>query len=264
MSDEQFDAALDLLRRLDPANVAANLNTLCRHNQDLAEDLLTSVDQPLSVREDPTSHKPFLCCDYNRDGDSYRSPHSNTYVPPIDDAPTPSKDLRSLEVILNDAVETYRELYYEGGLSSCYLWEPEAGKLAGVVLIKKELGRSVWDSVHVFEATEGRGEASYELTSTVLLSISSKLSSKGKLAVSGNLTRQISREMPLSKPKDHVVNVGTLVEEMESRMRSLLHEVYFGKTTDIVGDLRTVQNQKEIREEEARRASLAAAERKGL
>lgn len=30
----------------------------------------------------------------------------------------------------------YRDLYYEGGVSSCYLWDLEHG-FAGVVLIKK-------------------------------------------------------------------------------------------------------------------------------
>jgi len=37
----------------------------------------------------------------------------------------------------------------------------------------------------------------------------------------------------------HVVNVGRLVEEMEGKMRNMLQEVYFGKTRDVVGDLRS-------------------------
>jgi hypothetical protein len=37
----------------------------------------------------------------------------------------------------------------------------------------------------------------------------------------------------------HVANVGRMVEEMEGRMRGLLQEVYFGKTRDVVGDLRS-------------------------
>lgn len=37
----------------------------------------------------------------------------------------------------------------------------------------------------------------------------------------------------------HVVNVGRMVEEMEGKMRNMLQEVYFGKTRDVVGDLRS-------------------------
>jgi len=31
------------------------------------------------------SNKDFIVCDYNRDGDSFRSPWSNKYTPPLDD-----------------------------------------------------------------------------------------------------------------------------------------------------------------------------------
>ena len=117
----------------------------------LCEDLLSSIDQPLKVAKDKASKRDFLLCDYNRDGDSYRhappqphdthvtqhrSPWSNTYEPPIDDGATPSPRLRELEVQANQAFDTYRELYFEGGVSSVYLWDLEHG-FAGVVLLKK-------------------------------------------------------------------------------------------------------------------------------
>lgn len=38
---------------------------------------------------------------------------------------------------------------------------------------------------------------------------------------------------------EQVVNVGKMVEDMEGKMRNLLQEVYFGKTRDVVGDLRS-------------------------
>lgn len=37
----------------------------------------------------------------------------------------------------------------------------------------------------------------------------------------------------------HIVNIGRLVEDMEGKMRNMLQEVYFGKTKDVVGDLRS-------------------------
>lgn len=39
----------------------------------LCEDLLSSVDQPLKIARDKVVGKDYLLCDYNRDGDSYRS-----------------------------------------------------------------------------------------------------------------------------------------------------------------------------------------------
>jgi capping protein beta len=88
------------------------------------------------VEKDKASNKDYLLCDYNRDGDSYRSPWSNTYDPPIDDGAVPSDRVRLLEEQANAAFDTYRELYFEGGVSSAYLWDLDHG-FAGVILIKK-------------------------------------------------------------------------------------------------------------------------------
>lgn len=74
-----------------------------------------------------------------------RSPWTNEYIPASPQGPTPSPALRELEVTLNAAFDTYREMYFEGGVSSVYLWDldeqPAAGgkemNFAGAVLIKK-------------------------------------------------------------------------------------------------------------------------------
>lgn len=55
------------------------------------------------------------------------------------DATYPSAKLRKLEIAANDAFDTYRELYFEGGVSSAYFWDLEDGAFAGVVLIKKSM-----------------------------------------------------------------------------------------------------------------------------
>jgi capping protein beta len=46
----------------------------------LCEDLLSSVDQPLKIVRDKHVGKDYLLCDYNRDGDSYRSETFQIYV----------------------------------------------------------------------------------------------------------------------------------------------------------------------------------------
>jgi len=111
----------------------------------LTEDLLSSVDQPLSVRRCKQTGRDYLLCDYNRDGDSYRSPWSNEFDPPLGatgggesggGGATPSEKVRRMEVKANEAFDVYRELYYEGGVSSVYFWNLDDG-FAGVVLLKK-------------------------------------------------------------------------------------------------------------------------------
>ena len=66
-----------------------------------------------------------------------RSPWSNAYFPPIDDGFLPSEKLRALEVEANTLFDAYRELYYEGGVSSAYLWDLDNGGFAGCFLVKK-------------------------------------------------------------------------------------------------------------------------------
>lgn len=46
---------------------------VCVQVPSLCEDLLSSVDQPLKIARDKVVGKDYLLCDYNRDGDSYRS-----------------------------------------------------------------------------------------------------------------------------------------------------------------------------------------------
>ena len=65
-----------------------------------------------------------------------RSPWSNKYDPPLGDGAVPSDRLRKLEIEANQAFDTYREMYFESGICSVYLWDLDHG-FAGVVLIKK-------------------------------------------------------------------------------------------------------------------------------
>ena len=159
-----------------------------------------------------------------------------------------------MEEALNAAVDVYRELYYEGGVSSAYLWALDEG-FAGVVLFKKTAsgvgggGKGGWDSIHVLEVNEApaKRSAHYKLTSTVILDLGMQSAAVDSLELAGNLTRQTQQDLPLSGLREaeieqgHIVNIGRMVEDMETRMRNLLQEVYFGKAKDVVGDLRSIQ-----------------------
>ncbi|THH27867.1 hypothetical protein EUX98_g6324 [Antrodiella citrinella] len=267
------DSMLDLMRRLPPTRVEENVNALVGMCPDYADDLLGSVDQPLKVMVDRATGKEYLACDYNRDGESYRSPWSNEYDPPLDDGTVPSPKLRKLEITANEAFDTYREMYYEGGVSSVFLWDLDDGGFAGVVLLKKALKPALssepsgsWDSIHVFEAAERGRQAHYKLTSTVMLQMVDRATSKsdnvfpgkekddrnevkreGEVALSGSMTRQTEQDWPLQDQTSHITNTGRMIEEMEIKMRNLLQEVYFGKTRDVVFDLRSLDDLEKAR-----------------
>ena len=111
--------------------------------------------------------KLYLLCDYNRDGDSYRSPWNNVYEPPLPDGFMPSDRLRQIEERMNIVFDSYRALYYEGGISSVYLWDLEAddGSFAACFLIKKEIlepqrrvSQGNWDSIHVVQVVPLAGQ----------------------------------------------------------------------------------------------------------
>merc|ERR1711994_1058895 len=135
----------------------------------------------------------------------------------------------------NTAFDQYREMYFEGGVSSVYLWDLDHG-FAGVILIKKagdgdsKKIKGCWDSIHVVEVQEkssGRN-AHYKPRS-------------GTMNLGGSLTRQVEQDCPVSEASPHIANIGRLVEDMENKIRNTLNEIYFGKTKDIVNGLRSVQ-----------------------
>ncbi|CRG86449.1 F-actin-capping protein subunit beta [Talaromyces islandicus] len=255
MADTQFDSALDLLRRLSPRDTGRSLQSITTLVPDLTEDLLSSIDQPLEVRRCSKSNRDYLLCDYNRDGDSYRSPWSNEFDPPLEDGTVPSERVRKLEVAANEAFDVYRDLYYEGGIGSVYFWDLDDG-FAGVVLLKKGVtpgGKSsgAWDSIHVFEATDRARSSHYRLTSTVILHLANETDALGEMNLSGNMTRQVEADLPVESDASHIANVGRLVEDMELKMRNLLQEVYFGKAKDVVGDLRSLASLSETNQDRA-------------
>lgn len=245
---DSIDASLDLLRRLNPKDISSNVEKLCSLKPEMSEELLSSVDQPLQIKICPKTSKEFLICDYNRDGDSYRSPWSNEYDPPLNDGTIPSKQIRELEIDANAAFDVYRTQYFEGGLSSVYLWDLDDG-FAGVILIRKDRSTAVWNSIHVFEALDRGRSWHYKLTSTVILSLSAKNSKVGEMDLNGNMTRQVEQDLPVTKSVGHIQNVGKMVEDMEIKMRNFLQEVYFGKAKDVSAELHSVASLNTAREE---------------
>jgi len=249
---DQLDCALDLMRRMPPSQIEDNLAGLIDLVPELTEQLLSAVDQPLKIAHDAHSKKDYLLCDYNRDGDSYRSPWSNQYDPPTDGA-TPSAELRKTEMQANEVFDIYRELYYEGGTSSVYCWDLDQG-FAACILIKKTQDTSrkgqpmkgTWDAIHVVEVRDNRNKtAHYKLTSTVMLAIETKTDATGTVNLAGSLTRQAEQDFAVNDLNPHVSNIGRMVEDMELKLRNTIEFIYFGKTKDVVNELRLLIGVKE-------------------
>jgi capping protein beta len=191
-----------------------------------------------------------------------------------DDGFKPSEGLRELEVMANQLFDGYRELYFEGGHSSVYLWDVEeeesastqevgltSGSFAGCFLIKKDVDPSVgarsnlasggWNSIHVIEAgvpgpqdAKGIAKANYKLTTTVMITMNSpKESDMGNTSLSGTLTRQTSQVMSVDCKTgidNHLTNIGKLIEETEIELRLNIDSLYIQKTREVVNNLRDV------------------------
>jgi len=263
---DQLDCALDLMRRMPPAQIEDNLAGLIDLVPHLTEQLLSAVDQPLKIAHDPHSKKDYLLCDYNRDGDSYRSPWSNRYDPPLDDGATPSTDLRKVEVQANEVFDIYRELYYEGGVSSVYCWDLDSG-FASCVLIKKTQDTSkkgqpmkgTWDAIHVVEVRDNKNKTShYKLTSTIMLSIETKTDATGSVTLAGSLTRQAEQDFTVNDHNPHVSNIGRMIEDMELKLRNTIEFIYFGKTKDVVNELRNAIGAREAENRKKMQQQLAS------
>ena len=146
----------------------------------------------------------------------------------MEDGAMPSAKLRKLEVDANSAFDQYRDMYFEGGVSSVYLWDLDHG-FAGVVLFKKSGDghnkiKGCWDSIHVVEVTEkGAGRnAHYKLTSTVMLWLQTNKDSSGTMNLGGSMTRQNETDGQITDFLSHIVNIGKLIESMENRIRFVI------------------------------------------
>jgi len=266
MATDELDCALDLMRRMPPSSIEDNLAGLIDLVPDLTDHLLSMVDQPLKVAHDATAKRDYLLCDYNRDGDSYRSPWTNKYDPSLADGAVPSKKLRDIEIHANDVFDIYRDLYFEGGVSSVYCWDLDDG-FAAVILIKKTQDQSkkgqpmkgTWDSIHVVEVQDKGRSGHYKLTSTVMLFIETETKETGRVTLAGSLTRQDEKDYPVDKNTPHVANIGRMVEDMELKLRTTLQTIYFGKTKDIVNDLRQMMNVSSLQHRNALQAEIGRA-----
>lgn len=107
--------------------------------------------------------------------------------------------LHPLEVALNNAFDTYRMMYYDGGVSSVYIESQTVNEdgqgfdkaFTVKVLIKKCTDdNSKWDSIHVIECSREKEDGkrwSYRACSSLLLEIHVE----GGIELGGSLVHQV-------------------------------------------------------------------------
>lgn len=243
--DLRLAACLDLTRRMPPDTIEDTLADLVFLAEDLTEKLLANIELPFKTEKDTTNGRPFIQSDFNRDGDSYRSPYSNKYFPDLPDGVLPPSNLRELEVEANTIFDKYLQLYYDKGVSSVYSWEIPDG-FAVCVLFKKDYSNSethqqgFWNSSHFFRITKKGADAfDYNLTTTVTVSLG-----VNPIALTGKLVRKFKREnVRTPKTKDKVKQLGMMVEEAENNMRGHMENVYFGRVQGVIKSLRAKKQQ---------------------
>jgi len=246
---------------MPPSSTENSLAGLIELVPQLTDDLLNHVDQPLKTQKCPVSGRHFILCDYNRDGDSYRSPWSNKYVsmdpniPVVEDGFVPTKRLRDMEVMANQVFNTYRQLYFETGHSSVYFFntdeKDDSRAFGACFLIHKDVGQGkglktgVWDSIHVFDVSEQKKDSfEYKLTTTVMVSMIMFNEKVGNVDLSGSMTQQLSHTDSVTKEKGHIQIMGKMLEEMELKIRNQIESVYIQKTREVISGMRSGGNNK--------------------
>lgn len=255
-SEANLTAALTLVRRMPPSSVENCLAGLLVLDPELTDDLLNNVDVPLKHCVDPQDGRAYIMCDFNRDGDAYRSPWSNQYYEADEDGKLqavegelfPRNDLRALEDEANAIFDVYRHLYFHGGFSSVYFFETEEGNTNAwgcCFLIHKDvpetknLRAGFWDSTHVFDCKMvSPGKYKYQLTSAVMVSMQMADDSIGSVDLSGNMSRQQEKTITHKPGDTHVSLIGRMLEEMELTMRNDIEGVYIQKTREVVNGMR--------------------------
>ncbi len=122
---------IQIIRKLPPSNLKKNINgnfyiikgltNLIYEDDNLLNEFLQKIDQPLEIMED--EYGAYIKSEFNRDGNSFRSPISNNYTPEMTDGILPSQEIRDLSIKFNKIFQNYTRLYYsDSAISSVYVW----------------------------------------------------------------------------------------------------------------------------------------------
>jgi len=257
---ERVKSALNIVRRINPKNSSENLKSLISISPDVEEHLLQRIDQPFTVSKDDFGNS-FIECEYNRDGNSYRSPFSNKYIPSLPSSNFfPSYPLREIELLFNKKLNLYTDLYYDSEtVGSAYFWDLDKESFACAVVIRNEVaGKRVtqenytqsksltsgeWNSINVVEVTKVEEDKyKYKCFSTVYIYLNTNLDEKKKDTAEINgfntYSNEVQKTVDLKNLKHcHVVNIGELVESNETEIRNNIMDVFLARMDDAISNV---------------------------
>ena len=206
----------------------------------------------MQILTDESTGKLFIASDFNRIGQSYRSPWSNVYLPTTHDADAlyfPPEQLRRIELTLNELLLSYCNLYYENAVGSTYLSEaPEGGVFYGVFQIRKDFAdphtkeSHCWESNHSFRVNSKVDHDLLQvecfMTSTVLTVFEfadAELPShlNGSSSKAGTRSFTIFRKDIDTYEEVLVKTLGELMEDNENSIRGMMDKVAIPRCTEL-------------------------------
>ena len=211
---QSYKNCLHLYKLLSPNNAEYNFNAISSLIYEDDENLSTftqKVEVPTTIcKDDPKGD--FLCCEFNRDGDSYRSPFSNKYFPAPEEEEEESmkqipEELRILEEKFNRIFKYYIKAYYSpNAICSVYCDtvddNMEKGFLVNVRIKNpienktKSLNAGCWDSNNIIEVKYVHDDPSrkveYRISSSAYLTLNVDNEDNGKISASGYTIKTVS------------------------------------------------------------------------
>jgi len=197
---------------------------------------------------DESAAREFLKHEYNRDGDSYRSPWTNTYFPACQATFFPSAPLLALEQKANGVFAQYVKLYYDYAVFSVNFVDTTTEGFNACFLVKKELkdtkevNYGCWDAVHIVNCNlKGAPRADYRVISTVMITMEAETGKLGKMSIAKSCARTSDHSVQL--PPDfgtkvdadmfHIKIIGKMIENNESLLRNEVADNYINKQRQI-------------------------------
>ena len=260
----EFKESLNNLIRIFPPDklplLKEKILSLDNEKNDLIKDVFKNVPILLKVNNsDPLG--PFIECDINKDGDSYRSPWSNQYFPNIESNKFLPNELRQLEEKLNTFIKLYTKMYYgESAISSVYFKIKDNSISNGFycyTLIKNNISKSdklkensFIDSIHITTITFMRENAQgkeqikaiYKTKSNFIYDI--KLKDFDNACFNGNnKTAENTKTAYLDNYFDnetHISLIGSFIEENEEILRNQIDGYTLEKNNSICNDIRNL------------------------
>ena len=255
----KLSSCLNLSLLLPISKLEKNVNAISSliYNEDETLDsFLQKVDQPLIINLQKKGG--FICCEFNRDGDSYRIPGTNEYLPQIEDGNLLKEKFLQLEIEFNKIFRIYTNFYYStNAICSVYVYpidENNDDEFVVSALISHSIegennSKGKWETTNLctINVDYDNKEVSYNLITSVVVYLNGNIktginnNNNNNLNLGGSLMKNVKKNVKFKDNIDdqfHITNVGNLIEDLETNICSEIEVIYFQKTIQIIDSAR--------------------------